>query len=167
MEDVRVLRTGALRTAAFRAEGTAPEPAAFALVRAWAGPRGLLDDPSSFLLLGRNDPPPSPGNPVYGYVYLLTVPPEVEVGGGGEEVEVPPSTWAVVRARLANVGERWEGLYRWAAAAGRAVTGHGLEEHLALPDRVPLEQLLLDLWLPLGEPEGADDAGGDGRRPRR
>lgn len=150
--DVRTVSVGPLRCVAFRAEGTEPEAPAFERLRAWAEPRGLLADQSSFLLLGRNDPPPAPGRAEYGYVYMLTIPKSVEAGDGVELIELPRATYVVVRARLSDMGARWEALYRWAESSGLTVTGHGLEEHLNLPGTVAPEEMLFDLWLPV---EGA------------
>jgi len=148
LRNVRMVSTGRLRAVAFRAEGDEPEATAFERLRAWAEPRGLLDDRASFLLLGRNDPPPVPGRRGYGYVYMLTVDEGLEAGGV-ELIELPAATYAVVRARLGDMGGRWEALYRWAEASRYTVTGHGLEEHLSVPGTVAPDEMLFDLWLPV------------------
>lgn len=149
LTNVRTVNAGPLRVVAFRAQGTEPEASAFEKLRSWAEPRGLLADRSSFLLLGRNDPPPAPGRPDYGYVYMLTIPDGLEAGGGVEIIEIPQATYLVVRARLSDMGTRWEALYRWAESSGFTVTGHGLEEHLNLPGTVVPEEMVFDLWLPI------------------
>jgi DNA gyrase inhibitor GyrI len=146
---VRTVIAGPFRVVAFRAEGAEPETPAFERLRAWAEPRGLLADQSSFLLLGRNDPPPAPDRPYYGYVYMLTLPEGVDTGQGAELIDLPRATYAVVRARLSDMGGRWEALYSWAESSGYTVTGHGFEEHLNLPDTVAPEDMLFDLWLPV------------------
>ena len=154
LTNIRTLTAGPFRVVAFRAHGTEPEGPAFAKLKAWAEPRGLLADQSGFLLLGRNDPPPVAGRPDYGYVYMLTVPEGYEAGGGVEVIELPRTTYVVVRARIADMGARWEALYRWAEGEGLTVTGHGLEEHLDLPGAVPPEEMLFDLWLPVEKKPG-------------
>ena len=149
LTNVRTVVAGPLRVVAFRAEGTEPEEPAFERLKAWAEPRGLLADQASFLLLGRNDPPPAPGKPDYGYVYMLTVAEGVDAGKGVEVVDLPRATYLVVRSRLPEMGGRWEALYGWAASAGYTVTGHGFEEHLNLPGTVAPDDMLFDLWLPV------------------
>lgn len=146
---VRLVRTGPLRAVAFRAEGVHPEEEAFGRLRAWAEPRGLLSGRESGLLLGRNDPPPGPGHPEYGYVYMLTIRETFDPGDEVEPIDLPAATYAVVRARFADLGDRWEALYRWAETAGYDVAGHGLEEHLSLPGTVAPTDMLFDLWLPV------------------
>lgn len=157
---LRIVTAGPFPVAVFRAEGARPEEKAFAGLSAWAGPRGLLDDPSGYLLFGRNDPPPARAGDGYGYRYMLTL------GGGtsaGPEVAVeilPRATWAVVRATLGSLSEQWDALYERVAADGLRAIGHGLEEHLSLPDAASVESLALDLWLPV------KDAIAVGREPR-
>ncbi len=155
LKNVRIVTTGRLRAVAFRAEGAEPEALAFQRLAAWAEPRGLLADETLFLLLGRNDPPPQAGRQGYGYVYNLTIDDGMEVGAGVELTELPPSTYVVVRARLSDMANRWEALYRWAEASGYAVAGHGLEEHLSVPGKVAPEEMLFDLWLPVVPPKSA------------
>lgn len=149
LANVRLVKAGPFRAAAFRAKGTEPETPAFEKLRTWAESKNLLSDTSSFLLFGRNDPPPEPDRADYGYVYMLTVPATIESGGGLEIVELPRSMYAVVRARLPEMNARWEALYGWAESSGLKVTDHGLEEHLDLPGEEAPENMLFDLWLPV------------------
>jgi hypothetical protein len=132
----------------FSAFGPIPEPDAFRKLDEWATPRGLLKDPSEFLLLGRNNPPPPPEGGDYGYEYLLTIGPDVDTAGT-ETLEIPPARYAVIRASFTNITAKWLLLYRWAEGEGYSVTGHGFEEHLTLPDKVATDDMLFDLWLPV------------------
>lgn len=154
LTNVRIVSTGRLRAVAFRAEGAEPEALAFGWLRSWAAPRGLLTDRASFLLLGRNDPPPTPGRRGYGYVYMLTINEGMEVGGV-ELTQLSAATYDVVRARLSDMCSRWEALYGWAEGSGYTVTGHGLEEHLSVPGTVAPDEMTFDLWLPVVEAEPA------------
>lgn len=148
-DDVRLVTAGPFRVAVFRSFGSQPEVDAFARLKEWAAPGRLLDDPTGYLLFGRNDPPPRSEGDEYGYCYMLTVSPDLPLGDGTDEAELPRSTYAVTRVTLATIGERWEALYEWSEWAGRQVAGHGLEEHLTLPCPAAPDSLTLDLWLPL------------------
>jgi DNA gyrase inhibitor GyrI len=152
--DIRFVTTGPLRAVVFQAHGAQPEPEAFRKLSDWAVPRGLLEDPSTFLLLGRNNPPPPPEGGDYGYEYLLTIPEDATVEDGIKTADIPPTEYAVTRASLSNMTERWEWLYRWAGEHGYTVTGHGIEEHLTSPGESPESGLLFDLWLPVIRSEG-------------
>ncbi|MBN2565289.1 MAG: GyrI-like domain-containing protein [Candidatus Eisenbacteria bacterium] len=152
---VRIVTAGPFRVAAFSAEGTEPEAPAFEKLKAWAEPRGLLADPAAAFLFGRNDPPPMPGRTDYGYVYMLTVPDDVDPGDGAEFEVLPRATYLVVRARLPEMGAAWEALYHRAESSGFTVTDHGVEEHLDIPGTVAPEEMVFDLWLPV---DGAEHA---------
>ena len=149
---VRIVTAGPFRVAAFNAFGVGPEPRAYEELSAWARPRGLLDDPSSYLLFGRNDPPPPPEGGEYGYRYMLTLPEGTGAEQGVVVEELPRATYAVVRSGIRDMGARWLMLYEWAQGKGYEVSDHGVEEHLALPEGEAVETLAFDLWLPV---EGA------------
>ena len=149
---VRFVVTGPLRAVVFKGFGAAPEPEAFKKLTAWAAPHGLLEDKSDFLLLGRNNPPPPPEGGDYGYEYFLTIPADMDVSGA-DVTTIPPATYAVIRANLGNIGERWQWLYGWVNVQGFSITGHGYEEHLVLPNESSPERLWFDLWLPVEKPQ--------------
>jgi hypothetical protein len=145
---IRFVTTGPLRVARVSAFGPVPEPEAFKKLDQWATPKGLLKDPSAFLLLGRNNPPPPPDGGDYGYEYLLTIGPDVDTTGV-DALDITQTTYAVIRANFRNITARWRWLYEWAEGEGYSVTGHGFEEHLTLPERGAPEDMLFDLWLPV------------------
>lgn len=147
---IRFLRTGPLKVVRFSAFGPFPETQAFKKLDDWATPKGLLKDPSEFLLLGRNNPPPPPEGGDYGYEYLLTVGAETDITGVAV-LDIPPATYAVIRAGFANITAKWRYLHEWAMGEGYSITGHGFEEHLTLPERGAPDDMLFDLWLPVEE----------------
>jgi ketosteroid isomerase-like protein/effector-binding domain-containing protein len=152
--NIRFVSTGTLHAVVFQASGSQPEPEAFKQLADWAGPRGLLEDPSTFLLLGRNNPPPPPEGGEYGYEYMLTIPGDIAVPDDIKTAEVPPAEYAVTRANLGNMTAKWEWLYKWAEEHGYRVTGHGFEEHLTIPGGSPEAELWFDLWLPVVHASG-------------
>ncbi len=146
---VRLVTIPRLEAVLSHADGAHPETAAHTPLLAWARPHGLLDDPGVVMLLGRNNPCPTPGRPDYGYDSMLAAAGPLPAAPGLEPATIPPGTWAVVRCSLANITERWGFLYAWVRASGREPCGHGLEELLTEVDESRPHATVLDLWLPL------------------
>ena len=83
--DVRVLNLEPMRVASVRAFGAQPEEAAWKMLAAWAGPKGLLDDPSGHPVFGFNNPNPTAGQTEYGYELWIKVGSDVTADG---EIEI-------------------------------------------------------------------------------
>ncbi len=151
MEDrvVRLERLGPMRVAAVHAFGASPELAAMEKLRAWAGPRGLLEDRKAHRVFGHNNPPPrAPGDP-YGYDFLIAIGSDVAVEGAVQVREIPRKMWATTRTRgVQNIHEAWVELFRWCEEHNLEEQGTGLEEHLS-PFNIPVEEIEFRLWLPV------------------
>lgn len=147
---VRFVKIKPMRAAVFNAISKTPETQAHEARLDWAGPKGLLEDPSTYLLFGRNNPPPTPGQEEYGYDCLITVSPDIKVEDDVQVQEIAGGLYAVVRTNLTNIGDRWEWLYHWLPENGYKIAGHGLEELLCGDESAP-DKFLLDLWLPIAE----------------
>ena len=87
--DVRVEKLPPMRVASLWGFGPQPEDIAWQKLRAWAGPRGLLDKPEEHPIFGFNNPNPSAGSPNYGY--------EASLGG--------------LRVKVRRDGQFWEASY--------------------------------------------------------
>ncbi len=148
---VRIVRVDPLRLAYVNATGESPEGKAHDALLSWAESKGLLKDPSSFFLFGRNNPPPSPGKTEYGYDSGVTVEPGYEVESDMKTEDLPGGLYAVVRTNLTNITKMWEYLYRWVQSSDYSVAGHGLEEPLTPVDESAPDTMLLDLWLPIAK----------------
>ena len=122
---------------------------------AWAGPKGLRDDPRKHHIFGFNNPNPSPGSPNYGYELWIEIGPKVEPEGdvrildfdGGlyavTRCEVPEGQYDVISATWKKlVAWREDSMYNWGYS-------QWLEENI--PSDSPGIEFVLDLYLPISE----------------
>jgi DNA gyrase inhibitor GyrI len=77
--EIRVVSVPPVRVARFQAITPTPEMDAFAMMQAWAGPKGHLEDPAAHPVFGFNNPDSTVENPQHGY--------EFWVGVGAEEAD--------------------------------------------------------------------------------
>jgi DNA gyrase inhibitor GyrI len=159
--DVRVERVLPLRVAAVRVVSETPERDAWEKLRAWAEPRGLLDDLDTHPIFGFNNPNPSPERGEYGYELWVRVHPEDETEGRAVpagEVELkdfPGGLYAVTTCRLqgdprGSVPQIWRQLWDWVQASEYEWRGEHELERLHDPWASESE-MMLDLFLPLEE----------------
>jgi DNA gyrase inhibitor GyrI len=150
--DVRIVTLEPMRVASVHGFGPSPELVAWEKLMAWAGPKGLLDEPASFRIFGFNNPSPSPGSPNYGYDFWITVGPEVAADAEAQIVDFPGGLYAVTRCRgVEAIGPTWQKLVRWLANSRYRHASHQwLEEHLDAVD-VPGETCGFDLYAPIAE----------------
>lgn len=150
---VDIISLPPMRVASARAISETPERDAWAKVRAWAEPLGLLSDPDASQVFGFNNPPPSEDRKEYGYELWIRVEPDAEVAGELEAKDFPGGLYAVTRCRLygdpkGNVLEVWKRLWDWVGASDYEWRRtHELER--PVDPIAPEEELVLDLYLPI------------------
>ena len=151
--DVRFVRLEPMRIASVRAFGESPEGKAWETLRGWAQPMGLLDDIDKHPVFGFNNPAPSGERKEYGYEFWIRITPEIEPEGEIEAKEFEGGLYAVTTCRgLAAIGETWMKLWRWVQSGEcryKWRQTHELEK--AHDPRAPVEDLVLDLYLPIEE----------------
>ena len=76
--EVRIVKLEPMRVASVRAISETPERDAWEKMRAWAEPKGLLDDVEKHLVFGFNNPNPSPDRKEYGYEFWICIGPDIE-----------------------------------------------------------------------------------------
>jgi DNA gyrase inhibitor GyrI len=149
---VRIARLEPMRVASVHGFGEGPEQQAWAKLTAWAGPKGLFDDPEQHRIFGFNNPNPSPGSPNYGYEFWIAVGPDVESEGEVKVKDFAGGLYAVARCQGAeNITPTWKRLVAWLEDSPHKRAHHQwLEEHLG-PVNTPLDEnaLLLDLYAPI------------------
>ncbi|NIM49048.1 MAG: hypothetical protein GTO22_07285 [Gemmatimonadales bacterium] len=153
--DVHIVDLPPMRVATTRALGNSPEDEAWEKLRAWAEPRGLLDDLQRHPVYGYNNPPPVPGRPDYGYEFWIKVDPDAEPEGDVELKDFGGGRYAVTSCRLhgdpeGSVPEVWQKLLGWVESSGHTWR-HTHELEGLLNPEAPHEQILLDLYLPIEE----------------
>jgi len=144
---VRIVKLDPIRVAVCNRVSKSPENDSYEAMRAWAEPKGLLDDPVKYPLFGRNNPNPSPDKEEYGYDFMLAVPADMEIDGEMKEGEIPGGSYAVVRTHFSTITDMWYWLYNWTKEKDYKVTGHGYEEHIIGVDVKNPDNMLFDLWL--------------------
>jgi DNA gyrase inhibitor GyrI len=149
--NVRIERLAPMRVASVRALSESPEREAWERLRTWAEPRGLLSDLEHHPVYGFNNPNPTPERKEYGYEFWIQI--DQDTGGEGD-VEVKDfegGLYAVTRCELLgepNVLETWKMLWDW--VQGSKYTWRKTHELERPADpRVPEEDLVLDLFLPI------------------
>lgn len=145
---VRIERLEPMRAARFHAFGRNPEQAAWAALRQWAEPRGLLKDAAAHPVFGFNNPSPASPAEEYGYEFLLGIGAEAATTGDVETVQFEGGWYAVVtHAGLPNPGV-WMRLMDWVRhSPHRYRRAHELER----PQNPlgPESELVFDLYLPI------------------
>ena len=151
---VRIVRLEPMRVASALGFGQRPEEIAWSKILAFADLKGLLAASPSPRFFGFNNPNPSPGSPNYGYEQWITVGPEVVAEGEVCIKEIPDRLYAVARCdSLDEIGDVWKKLVMWFEESHYdkpAFFHQGLEELLVSP-KLPYDQWVLDLFLPMAE----------------
>jgi DNA gyrase inhibitor GyrI len=146
--EVRIEKLDPMRVAGVQVISASPEIEAWEQLRAWAGPKGLLDDVQKHPVFGFNNPAPSPGRKEYGYEFWIKIEQGVEVGGNVKEKEFPGGLYAVVTHRGFPNPQVWKALWDWVQSGKyRWRKTHELEKPLN-----PLaaeSEMAFDLYLPV------------------
>lgn len=149
---VEIVTLPPMRVAAALGFSESPENDAHTMLAEWAQKQGLLD--KVYHSYGFNNPDPSPGSSKYGYELWITVGPEVKVSGEIEIKDIPGGLYAVTRCRgIQTIGEVWKALAAWRETSKYKCANHQwLEEGLfPLGSDLPIEEYVLDLYLPIAE----------------
>ena len=161
LQDVRILSLPRLAVAAAHCICEQPEDAADALLTKFIRQTDLLHVKPDARVFGFNHPNPTEGNPVYGYEFQITIPPDLPVPAPLLRKEMPGGLYAAHAIKMGDFHE-WAALAGWAeqspdweirwASDGTEIMGGSLEEHLNyLQDRAAgrLQTGQLDLLLPI------------------
>ena len=132
--------------------GASPEGLAWDKMSAWLKATHLLEDGQSHRFFGFNNPNPSAGSPNYGYEVWATVDETVQAEGEISVKDFPGGLYAVTRCKgVENIFPTWQQFVRWREESRyQGANYQWLEEHFGALGG-PLEELVLDLYLPIGE----------------
>lgn len=150
---VRIVKLEPMTVASSRAFGESPEHQAWEQLRAWAEPKGLLDDPAKHPVFGFNNPNPSPESKEYGYEFWISVEPDEKQEGNIEIKEFPGGSYAVASCRLLgepNVLDTWKQLWAWVQSSRYRWRETQELEKLKNP-MAPESEIELELYLPIEE----------------
>ena len=151
--EVRIVRLEPMRVACFNGFGPGPEEIALNKMLAWVKARQLLADGQVHRFFGYDNPMPTPGSPNYGYDMWVTIGPAVTVDGEAKLVNFAGGLYAVAgfAGHPMGIPAAWKKLMAWVEQSRYRPNDsiQWLEEHFNPP--VPLDQLRLDLHLPIAE----------------
>jgi DNA gyrase inhibitor GyrI len=154
-EDVRIVKLEPMRVASVYAFGVSPEAEAWGKLKAWAKPKGLLDNIKGQQLFGFNNPNPSDGCSKYGYELWIKVNSTIEPEGDVRIIDFCGGSYAVTRCEAkgdlqAKVPNAWLNLIEWCHNNERKLGYHqSLENFITSADNP--HTLILDLYCPLRE----------------
>jgi DNA gyrase inhibitor GyrI/DNA-binding HxlR family transcriptional regulator len=157
--EVRIEQLEPMRVASAQAISETPENDAWAKMRAWAEPLGLLEDLEKHPVFGFNNLNPSPGRKEYGYEFWIRVEPDIEPEGEITIEEFRGGLYAVTTCRLKEeleseffqkegYLESWKKLVDWVDSSKYRQGKHQCLERAHDPNAAA-EELVLDLYYPI------------------
>lgn len=159
---VKIVQLPEFRAVSFHVPASeTPELDAWAQLRAWAEPRGLLTCPTVHQVFGRNNPSPMEQRPMRGYEFLLTIPADYALEPDVAEVVFPGGLYAVVQSRgIPEMIANYERIFGWIQASGAYTPDYpegydldhlpGLElEHHIDPHCEDEHAMLMDVYVPI------------------
>jgi DNA-binding transcriptional ArsR family regulator/DNA gyrase inhibitor GyrI len=159
--DVRVVTLEPMRVASVQVISETPEPDAWERMRAWAEPKGLLENLEEHPVFGFNNPNPSPGKTEYGYEFWIRVGPDIKPEGHVKIKQVEGGLYAVTTCNLKEelesqffrengYLESWKKITEWVESSTYHLGSHQCLEKAHDPDASE-GSLILDLYCPLEE----------------
>ncbi len=149
---VKIVQLDRMRVISTYGFGPEPEGIAWEKLLSWAKEKGL--NLSEHRFFGFNNPNPSPGSPNYGYEQWMTVGTDVEPEGDLRVQDFEGGLFAVARCEgVENIGRTWKELVHWHEDSKYKKPNNWflcLEECVSPADG-PIEELVLDLYLPIVE----------------
>jgi DNA gyrase inhibitor GyrI/DNA-binding HxlR family transcriptional regulator len=158
---VRIVRLEPMRVASVRVISETPERDAWAKMRTWAQPKGLLDDLEKHPVFGFNNPNPSPDHKEYGYEFWIRVEPEIKHEGEIKIKEFKGGLYAVTTCNLKEeieseffqkkgYLESWKKIVDWVKSSKYNFGKHQALEKAHDPEASD-EEFVLDLYCPIEE----------------
>ncbi len=155
---VKIVELPPMRVASVQAISESPEHDAWEKMRAWAEPRGLLEDLKDHPVFGFNNPDPSPNKKEYGYEFWIRVDAEMK----SDEVTIKDFGGGLYAVTTCNLKEElqseffkekgylesWKRLVDWVESSKYTMGSHQCLEKAHDPEASE-EELILDLYCPI------------------
>lgn len=152
--EVKIARLEPIRVASACVISETPENDAWEKMRAWAEPKGLLENLRKHPVFGFNNPNPSPDRKQYGYEFWIRVEPDMEPEGDIKIKEFEGGLYAVTTCKLKEELESgtssWKKLEDWVKSSKYRYGKHQCLEKAHDPN-ASVEELVLDLYCPIEE----------------
>lgn len=158
---VDIVKLEPMHVASVQATSTTPERDAWSKMRAWAEPKGLLEDTAKHPVFGFNNPNPSPGRPEYGYEFWIRVDSDTRPSEDVRIKEFSGGLYAVTTCRLKEeleseffrkegYLESWKNIVDWVKTSKYTMGKHPCLEKSHDPGASE-DDLVLDLYCPIEE----------------
>jgi DNA gyrase inhibitor GyrI len=153
MMNVNIVKLAPMRVASTHAFSETPERDAWGKLRAWAKPKGLLEDSDKHPIFGFNNPNPSKDRKEYGYEFWIAVNPDIQAESDIAIKNFSGGLYAVTTCKLigdpeGTIQEKWMRLWNWVQASQyQWRKTHELEKVHDLS--APEQDLVVDLYLPI------------------
>ncbi|MFX1251434.1 MAG: GyrI-like domain-containing protein [Promethearchaeota archaeon] len=159
--EVRIVMLEPMRVASVRVISEAPENEAWKKMRAWAEPKGLLDDLKKHPVFGFNNPDPKPGNKEYGYEFWIQIDSNFESDSEVEIKEFEGGLYAVATCNLYEDMQSeffrkegwiptWKNLIEWVKSSKYEFGKHQTLEKTHDPNAAE-KDIILDIYCPIKE----------------
>lgn len=156
---VEIVNLAPMRVASVRVISETPERDAWEKMRAWAEPKGFLEDTEKHPVFGFNNPNPSPGHKEYGYEFWMRVGPDARSEGEIKVKDVEGGLYAVTTCNLGEeleseffkkegYLESWKKIGDWVKSSKYKVGSHQCLEKAHDPG-ASADELILDLYCPI------------------
>jgi DNA gyrase inhibitor GyrI len=150
--EVRIVQLEPMHVAFALGFSESPEGEAWEKILTWAKSKGLLDDLDKVRFFGFNNPDPSPGSSNYGYEQWITVDPGTKAEGDIKTKGFSGGLYAVARCKgVENIYPTWKQLVGWREDSQYKQAHHQWVEEAITPPGTPVEEMVLDLFLPIVE----------------
>jgi DNA gyrase inhibitor GyrI len=146
--DVRIEELEPMRIASVRVISESPEQDAWQKLKAWAGPKGYLEDPEEHPIFGFNNPNPSPDRRGYGYEFWIRVLPDEEPEGEIDIQDFVGGLYAVTTIKGLPNPEVWMSLWNWIQSSPYEWRKTNELERAHDP-LAPQDEMMFDLYLPI------------------
>lgn len=159
--EVKIVKLEPMRVASVRVISKTPENDAWEKMRAWAEPKGLLEDIEKNPVFGFNNPNPSPDREDYGYEFWIRVEPDTKPEKDINIKEFEGGLYAVTTCKLKEeleseffqkqgYLESWKKIVDWVKSSKYKVGKHQCLEKAHDPEASE-EELILDLYISIEE----------------
>ncbi|MBU6996085.1 MAG: effector binding domain-containing protein [Theionarchaea archaeon] len=157
--NVKIVTLEPMHVASVQVISETPEHDAWEKMRAWAEPRGLLEDLEEHPVYGFNNPNPSPGSKEYGYEFWIRVGSDVKPEGPVKIKQIEGGLYAVTTCNLKEeleseffkeqgYLESWKKVTEWVKSSKYHYGSHQCLEKAHEPGASD-DNLILDLYCPI------------------
>ena len=148
-EIVKIVQLPRMRVASFHVkESAAPEEEAWAKLRSWAEPKGLLENPTLHQVFGRNNPIPLGEPRLRGYEFWITIPEAFSVEDDVSVVDFPGGLYATMNSKgIEQMQANFKKLFDWVDSHEEYTFGYPEDYDYASQPSLDLEHHLVPLVL--------------------